>query len=255
MAEPLHIISSSDNDDSNDSLPDLQSRILSKLTKPQQLRPIHTLTSDDDSEEICNKNNVPEKMKDEEVMDWKHVEDESNDISIVEEIRKPQTSDFQATRKHSFQKELAPSDPFEEDLPDIQNFTILSSGLDHEDDEQKVQSFTKLGPKKLRTEVVRGEKEAKRKEREALKQKRALEKEESKAQKEAERTSRRAMKPGECMKYVKVQLDRHLLELPEGSQVISQLQSAELRYEVVDSPVSNVASVVRIDPLSLQNTS
>ncbi|XP_064109576.1 crossover junction endonuclease EME1-like [Macrobrachium nipponense] len=146
------------------------------------------------------------------------------------------------------------ADPFEEELPDIQNFTLLSKGLDHEDEEIKMVESPVVTKRKLKSYEVREEKEAKRKEREALKQKRALEKAEAKAQREAERTSRKAMKPGECLKYIKVQLDRHLLELPEGSQVLSHLQTADLRYEVVDSLVPYVASFVRIDPLSLQET-
>lgn len=54
--------------------------------------------------------------------------------------------------------------------------------------------------KKSRKEEVQMEKEAKRREREAMRLKKAAEKAEAKAQREAERTSKRAMKPGECMK-------------------------------------------------------
>ncbi|KAK7083412.1 hypothetical protein SK128_006685 [Halocaridina rubra] len=159
------------------------------------------------------------------------------------------------------------SDPFEESLPDIQNFTILTSGLDHDDDDEKVvengldyevdekdEQINKRKPKKMRSEEVREEKEAKRLEREMLKQQRAQEKAEAKVLKEAEKTSRRAMKPGTCLMYVRVQLDRHLLEHPDASQVISHLVAAEIKFEIVDSPVSCTATVVRIDPLSMQET-
>lgn len=49
-----------------------------------------------------------------------------------------------------------------------------------------------------------------------------------------------------------MQLDRRLLELAEGSQVISQLQEADLRYRVVDSPVAAATTILRVDPLTLQ---
>lgn len=54
--------------------------------------------------------------------------------------------------------------------------------------------------KKLRKDEVRAEKEAKRRQREAERQRVAAEKAEAKARREAERASKRAMKPGECMK-------------------------------------------------------
>lgn len=54
------------------------------------------------------------------------------------------------------------------------------------------------------------------------------------------------------VQYIIVQLDRRLLELAEGSQVISQLQEADLRYRVIDSPVAATTTILRVDPLTLQ---
>ncbi|CAL4066164.1 unnamed protein product, partial [Meganyctiphanes norvegica] len=91
--------------------------------------------------------------------------------------------------------------------------------------------------KKLRTEEIREEKAEKKRQREALKQHREAEKARLKAQKEVEKAASRAFKPGECMKYMIINIDRRLLESVSGSQIISQLQTAELRYRVVDQPV------------------
>ncbi|XP_071547457.1 crossover junction endonuclease EME1 isoform X2 [Panulirus ornatus] len=108
--------------------------------------------------------------------------------------------------------------------------------------------------KRLLVEEVHKEKETRRKQREIEKQRKAIEKAEAKARREAEKKMKHALKPGECMKYVIVQLDRQLLELAEGSQVISHLQNADLRYRVVDSPVAATTTILRVDPLTLQET-
>ncbi|XP_045623200.1 crossover junction endonuclease EME1 isoform X3 [Procambarus clarkii] len=150
-------------------------------------------------------------------------------------------------------------DDFDEELPDIHEFTLLepcsraTGGKDLEMREKN--AVTTCHPKKkLRLDNPKEDKEAKRIFREAEKQRRATEKAEAKAQKEAEKASKRAMKPGECMKHVIVQLDRQLLELAEGSQVISHLQTAEVRYRVIDSPVPTTVTILRVDPLTLQET-
>ncbi|KAG7176071.1 Crossover junction endonuclease EME1-like [Homarus americanus] len=107
---------------------------------------------------------------------------------------------------------------------------------------------------KRTTKIVREQKKDNRKQREAAKQRRAVEKAEAKAQRDAEKAYKHAMKPGECIKHVIVQLDRQLLELAEGSQVISQLQTGGIRYRIVDSAVAAAATIVRVDPVTRQET-
>lgn len=262
MGPPVHTLSSSD--DSDDSLPDLE-------TSPQRKKPFHkhmkaqTLSSDDEDNKenevrVDDKDNVTTKQQkaytddsdEEELYKRNELIIDDDAIVIVEENTQ------QNSKKNEFKFSMDPLDAFNEDLPDIHDFTLISSEAKQfsEEEEEKEKETQPLKPltKKSRKEEVQMEKEAKRREREALRLKKAAEKAEAKAQREAERTSKRAMKPGECMKYVIVQLDRRLLELAEGSQVISQLQEADLRYRVIDSPVAATTTILRVDPLTLQET-
>ncbi|XP_068202054.1 crossover junction endonuclease EME1 [Palaemon carinicauda] len=270
MSQTFHTLSSSD-ENSIDSLPDLQTRVLNKLHNSQTSLTVHTLSSSDEDDEKCGNGYISEGK-----VSIKVDADDDRTVlpystkaqpSLLKPVKNPLRQGEKRDGVDDIQEDLTDiqnftllsganetTDAFKEDLPDIQNFTLLSKGLYNEDEDIKMVVSPTVSKRKLKADEVREEKEAKRKEREALRKQRALEKAEAKAQREAERTSRKAMKPGECLKYIKVQLDRHLLELPVGSQVLSHLQSADLRYEVVDSVVPCVASFTRIDPLTLQET-
>ncbi|XP_063591464.1 crossover junction endonuclease EME1-like [Penaeus indicus] len=263
MGPPVHTLSSSD--DSNDSLPDLETSPLRKKPFDKHMKS-HTLSSDDEEENKENEVRVDDEdyattrqqkayacnSDDEELYKKNELIFDDDAIVIVEENTQ------QSSKKYESKFSVDPSDAFNEDLPEIHDFTLISSEAREfsEEEEEKEKETQPLKPltKKSRKEEVQMEKEAKRREREAIRLKKAAEKAEAKAQREAERTSKRAMKPGECMKYVIVQLDRRLLELAEGSQVISQLQEADLRYRVVDSPVAAATTILRVDPLTLQET-
>ncbi|KAI8506382.1 crossover junction endonuclease eme1 [Branchiostoma belcheri] len=57
------------------------------------------------------------------------------------------------------------------------------------------------------------------------------------AKKRAERETFKNMKPGECLKYITVVLDRHLAESPCGGNILTQLHSSESKYQIVDQLV------------------
>lgn len=219
MAAPIHILSSSDSD-SEDSVPDLRTRLKSLVSQPFL--------------SVGKESNCDEEKK--------IVEDD--DLFVLSD----------KINKQRFPK--VPDD-FDDELPEIHDFTLLedtSRGIADSHQEKVENTATGYSKRKLLQENAREEKEAKRKCREEEKLRRAVEKAEAKARKETEKAYKQAMKPGECMKYVVVHLDRQLLELAEGSQIISQLQSAEIRYRVIDSPVPLTMTIMRVDPVTLQET-
>ncbi|XP_050689814.1 crossover junction endonuclease EME1-like [Eriocheir sinensis] len=123
---------------------------------------------------------------------------------------------------------------------------------------------TGRGPKKPGKASTKEEREAAKQQREeekrqraaekehrmALRQQRATEKEAEKARRTAERNARKAMKPGECLKLLVVELDRRLVEAGEGGRVLSQLQEAGVACRVVESRVAASITFFRVDPLS-----
>ncbi|XP_042204265.1 crossover junction endonuclease EME1-like [Homarus americanus] len=228
MAASLHTLSSS-HDDSDDSLPDLETRLKPLLVQPLHTKPtFYTLSSDGESD--FNEENK------------KGIE---NDEPLVINTKLKRTTNS-----------VVPDD-FEEELPVIHEFTFLTSSSRVTTDgnvDTREENFFCHPQKKFRSEIVREQKKDNRKQREAAKQRRAVEKAEAKAQRDAEKAYKHAMKPGECIKHVIVQLDRQLLELAEGSQVISQLQTGGIRYRIVDSAVAAAATIVRVDPVTRQET-
>ncbi|XP_045623199.1 crossover junction endonuclease EME1 isoform X2 [Procambarus clarkii] len=198
MASRVHVLSSSDND-SDDSLPDLRSRLNPLLLQPLQVKPrVHTLSSDEDSN--CNED--------------KEKATEDDEPHVISEVLK---------RQKAFQI----PDDFDEELPDIHEFTLLepcsraTGGKDLEMREKN--AVTTCHPKKkLRLDNPKEDKEAKRIFREAEKQRRATEKAEAKAQKEAEKASKRAMKPGECMKETQAEEAVVVIPISDFIELIKQ---------------------------------
>lgn len=310
MAPPeLHTLSSSE--DSNDSLPDLHTRLQknvqsnifshqSSSTTHNSPFKTHTLSSDDEVNTDCWKKKV---------LDDVHVEED--EISIIEDYTQGNTSkgplnvilddvpDIEyygsptVTSKSSSSqnssgvrssgcstydsRSIGSSSSFGDREMEKENFGVKRSinCLDEEDELPVIHDASvnfesnpvlfnhkenymdilpipkKATNKKLRSEEIREEKAEKKRQREALKQQKEADKARLKAQKEAEKTASRQFKPGECMKHMVINIDRRLLECVAGSQIISQMQTAELRYRVVDHAVHSAITIMRVDPLSL----
>ncbi|XP_017013366.2 crossover junction endonuclease EME1 [Drosophila takahashii] len=59
-----------------------------------------------------------------------------------------------------------------------------------------------------------------------------------KLHKQALREQQKRMKPGECMKYVRMVIDAGFLSVPVGQEMLQQLNSTDLKYEIKSLPVS-----------------
>ncbi|XP_017054407.1 crossover junction endonuclease EME1 [Drosophila ficusphila] len=59
-----------------------------------------------------------------------------------------------------------------------------------------------------------------------------------KLHKQALREQQKRIKPGECMKYVRMVIDSGFLSIPEGQEMLQQLNSSDLKYEIKSLPVS-----------------
>ncbi|KAH8253619.1 hypothetical protein KR032_006272 [Drosophila birchii] len=60
-----------------------------------------------------------------------------------------------------------------------------------------------------------------------------------KLHKQALREQQKRIKPGECMKYVRVVIDAGFMGIPVGQELIHQLNSTSLKYEIRSLPVSH----------------
>ncbi|XP_078690523.1 uncharacterized protein LOC144921439 isoform X2 [Branchiostoma floridae x Branchiostoma belcheri] len=99
--------------------------------------------------------------------------------------------------------------------------------------ERRRQALLKRQEKELERQRKKEEREQLQQEREAKKKMKELEA----AKKRAERETFKNMKPGECLKYITVVLDRHLAESPCGGNILTQLHSSESKYQIMDQLV------------------
>ncbi|XP_019642597.1 PREDICTED: crossover junction endonuclease EME1-like [Branchiostoma belcheri] len=99
--------------------------------------------------------------------------------------------------------------------------------------ERRRQALLKRQEKELERQRKKEEREQLQQEREAKKKMKELEA----AKKRAERETFKNMKPGECLKYITVVLDRHLAESPSGGNILTQLHSSESKYQIMDQLV------------------
>ncbi|RXG61659.1 hypothetical protein Avbf_18879, partial [Armadillidium vulgare] len=101
-----------------------------------------------------------------------------------------------------------------------------------------------FGTKSKEEKII--EREMKKKEREKKKE----EKELMKKKAQEEKLLKKAYRPGECLKYISVQIDRHLLEVPEGSKLVSKLLELEIQYKAVEQIIQNSVTFFRQNPIS-----
>lgn len=57
--------------------------------------------------------------------------------------------------------------------------------------------------------------------------------------KQAIKEQQKRIRPGECLKYVRIVLDAGLLRVPLGQELISQFNNTDLKYEIRSLPASN----------------
>ncbi|KAK4327956.1 hypothetical protein Pmani_001576 [Petrolisthes manimaculis] len=245
MLPTVHTLSSSDDENSKDSLPD--------LTVGSSTIPASLFTKRPDS--VDNRTvpplppppSVKITSKEPETFTLSSDDDDDDDGDNNEK------ESYSKKHRESFHIETLP-----EDLPPTYDFPAPSCHITEEDPNMReTEAMTQPPLKKLRKDEVRAEKESNRRQREAKRQRLAAEKTEAKAKREAERTSKRAMKPGECMKFIVVEVDRALVESVAGSQVVgclSQQDGGGVRYRVVDAPVPASVTFIRVDPLTLQES-
>ncbi|XP_035694986.1 crossover junction endonuclease EME1-like [Branchiostoma floridae] len=96
--------------------------------------------------------------------------------------------------------------------------------------ERKRQALLKRQEKELERQR---KKEKMEQERDAKKKMKEMEA----ARKRAEREASKNMKPGECLKFITVVLDRHLAESPCGGNILKQLQDSESKVQILDQLV------------------
>jgi len=60
-----------------------------------------------------------------------------------------------------------------------------------------------------------------------------------KLHKQALREQQKRIKPGECMKYVRMIIDAGFMGIPVGQEMLQQLNSTDLKYEIKSLPVSH----------------
>ncbi|XP_066291514.1 uncharacterized protein [Branchiostoma lanceolatum] len=96
--------------------------------------------------------------------------------------------------------------------------------------ERKRQALLKRQEKELERQRKKEEREQEQRAKKKMKEMEA-------AKKRAEREATKSMKPGECLKYITVVLDRHLAESPSGGNILTQLNSAESKFQIVDQLV------------------
>ncbi|RXG52793.1 Crossover junction endonuclease EME1 [Armadillidium vulgare] len=105
-------------------------------------------------------------------------------------------------------------------------------------------SSVNFGTKSKEEQII--EREMKKREREKKKE----EKELMKKKAQEEKLLKKAYRPGECLKYISVQIDRHLLEVPEGSKLVSKLLELEIQYKAVEQIIQNSITFFRQNPIS-----
>ncbi|XP_017149594.1 crossover junction endonuclease EME1 [Drosophila miranda] len=60
-----------------------------------------------------------------------------------------------------------------------------------------------------------------------------------KLQKQVIREQQKRIKPGECQKYVRMVIDAGFLDIPVGQELLQQINSADLKYEIRRLPIKN----------------
>ncbi|KAK3871446.1 hypothetical protein Pcinc_023431 [Petrolisthes cinctipes] len=252
MLPTVHTLSSSDDENSNDSLPDLAggsstipALLFTKRPDSVDNRTVPPPPPPPAAAPITEKPaTVKITSKEPETLTLSSDDDDGDDN---------EEESYSKKHRESFHIETLP-----EDLPRTCDFPAPSCHITEEDPNMReTEAMTQPPLKKLRKDEVRAEKEANRRQREAKRQRLAAEKAEAKARREAERASKRAMKPGECMKFIVVEVDRALVESVAGSQVVGclgQQDGGGVRYRVVDAPVPASVTFLRVDPLTLQES-
>ncbi|KAK3870288.1 hypothetical protein Pcinc_024446, partial [Petrolisthes cinctipes] len=196
MLPTVHTLSSSDDENSNDSLPDLAggsstipALLFTKRPDSVDNRTVPPPPPPPPAAPITEKPaTVKITSKEPETLTLSSDDDDDGDDNEEESYSKK--------HRESFHIETLP-----EDLPRTCDFPAPSCHITEEDPNMReTEAMTQPPLKKLRKDEVRAEKEANRRQREAKRQRLAAEKAEAKARREAERASKRAMKPGECMK-------------------------------------------------------
>nr|XP_054763605.1 crossover junction endonuclease EME1-like [Lytechinus pictus] len=85
---------------------------------------------------------------------------------------------------------------------------------------------------KLRALEKKKEKERQRQERLRLQEAKKQQKQREADQRKTLRDAKRAEKPGECLKYMTVVLDNHVIEDPCGAQILAKLQTLGCKYVI-----------------------
>ncbi|XP_063220742.1 crossover junction endonuclease EME1 [Bacillus rossius redtenbacheri] len=117
-------------------------------------------------------------------------------------------------------------------------------------DRQGVSSTAKKRPRFQCSNMAarRQLREEDKRERQRQRERRRAEQQLARAVKAAAAEQLRATKPGECVKYVEVQLDSSLLTDPYGGQLLLALQGADYRFSVQPAAVPRSVSWTRLVP-------
>ncbi|XP_076041563.1 methyl methanesulfonate sensitivity 4 isoform X2 [Oratosquilla oratoria] len=216
-------------DDSDDSLPDLQSRISAKLSPFRKVeRLVHTLSSDEDSESEITEEPTQESSE------------EHNFNQLDGDLNK----DCGKNSNHAV-----------DIIPEIEDITFICEEPSRKTPPKcsKPSDDTSSKPKKkLISEALRAEKGLLQNQRRLLREEKAAQKAQLKAEKEKEKLLKKSMKPGECIKFMEVELDRRLLEDENGSLLLGHLQISEIKYQITDLPIASSIRFRRVNPVTGQ---
>lgn len=205
----------SESDGDSEMLPSLKERMLllqepvsATATKPvERVQPVlaHEISSDDENELIVQS-----------VTHHGHGTSSSDVVDLIDtNCKESVTSKIQHTPKKK-RKRAKSADP------------VKAAELQKQKEERAAEREVKRQKRNLEAQAKKERAAASQ----AAKLQKRVEKEKEKLLKEVVTEARRKEKPGECIKLMKVLIDCHLLELPEGALLLPLLQSLNIRYQV-----------------------